>query len=126
MSECILDASAIIALIEREDGWQKVAEVSRRLISAVNVAEAGSVFTRKGYTLDHIRGSLASARVEVVDFDEQQALEAARLMPLTRARGLSLGDRACLALARVRQLPAVTADRAWTGLDVSIPITLIR
>ena len=62
------------------------------------------------------------------DFSDcaRQALSAAALLPQTRRLGLSLGDRACLALARTRGKPAVTADRAWAELDVDITVRLIR
>ena len=59
-------------------------------------------------------------------FDRELALGAAALLLPTVAWDLSLGDRACLALARVRDLPAVTADRAWAKLDLGIRIEVVR
>jgi PIN domain nuclease of toxin-antitoxin system len=62
----------------------------------------------------------------VVDFDAAQARVAADLRPLTRAQGLSLGNRPCLALAHVLGVPAMTADRAWSGLEIGVAIRTIR
>jgi ribonuclease VapC len=62
----------------------------------------------------------------IFPLDEAQAREAARLRPSTRAAGLSLGDRACLALAASLKLPVLTADRAWAGLQVGVVVELIR
>ena len=73
-----------------------------------------------------IREVVGSIGVEIVPFDEPRAYDTASLRSLTRAKGLSLGDRACLALARERGVPAVTADRAWAALDLGIEIELIR
>jgi PIN domain nuclease of toxin-antitoxin system len=64
--------------------------------------------------------------MEVVSFDREQAYEAGLLRPLTRGAGLSLGDRACLALARRLGLPAFTADRSLEGLGVGIEVQVIR
>lgn len=64
--------------------------------------------------------------VEVEPLTLADAVEIARLRPLTRSAGLSLGDRACVALARRLALPALTADRAWTGLDLGVELHQIR
>ena len=62
---------------------------------------------------------------EIVPFDPAQALDTGLLRPPTRTRGLSLGDRACLALARARGLPAYTAERSWATLNLGVDIHLI-
>ena len=64
--------------------------------------------------------------MEVLPFTGEDALEVARLRGLTRAHGLSFGDRACLALARRLGLPALTAERAWAELDLGIPVEVLR
>jgi ribonuclease VapC len=69
---------------------------------------------------------LLGAAVEVLPFTREDALEVARLRALTRAYGLSFGDRACLALARRLGLPALTAERAWAELDLGIPVEVLR
>ncbi len=62
----------------------------------------------------------------VLAFNDGQARVTADLLPRTRALGLSLGDRACLALAMERKLPVLTADRAWKSLRVGVEIRVIR
>lgn len=126
MDEHILDCSAVIAFTLREPGWQAVERTRRRLISSVNLAEAASVLTEKGFTIDQAIASLAILNLRVIDFDEQQAMEAGRLRPLTRAFGLSLGDRSCLALATLRGVPVLTTDRTWPEAAPHLSITVIR
>ena len=63
---------------------------------------------------------------KVIAFDVDQARLAGELIAVTSSRGLSLGDRACLALAKIRGATALTADRAWAGIDVGVPVELIR
>ena len=62
----------------------------------------------------------------LVAFDGEQAREAARLRVKTRSLGLSLADRATLALARLRGLPVLTTDRAWRSLRLPIKVEVIR
>lgn len=127
MAGVVLDASAIIALLRREPGFERVSAVAATAqVSTVNLAEVGSFLTMAGQSPPQVRVILASLRLDQVPFDTALALEVARLRPLTRHLGLSLGDRACLALAGLRRLPALTADRLWADLDLGIEIQLIR
>lgn len=96
------------------------------LASAVNVAEVGARLSDLGAGLADVRRAIAHMAVEIVPFDEEQALATASMRLSARHRGLSLGDRACLVLAARRGLPAVTADRAWAELDVDAEVRLIR
>ena len=127
MSEVVLDASAVLAVAFGEPGSEIVAGSSRGgLISAVNVSEAAAVLMGAGVSPATARTKLSGVQLITVAFDEEDALLAAELRPLTRAAGLSLGDRACLALAQRRNLPALTADRAWAELDIGVEVRLIR
>ena len=97
------------------------------VMSSVNAAET---FTR---ILEKDPGEAAKAQIlvlamtiRIISFDAQQALMCAELRKATRASGLSLGDRACLALAKSRRTMAVTADRAWGELELGVEIKLIR
>ncbi len=127
IAEVVLDASAVIALFEREKGFEKVAAVlTRASMSAVNLAEAGSHLTNSGHTATESRTMLSGLNLQIVPFDQDQAIEVARLRPLTRSLGLSLSDRACLALARLLRLPAMTADRVWGKLHIGVQVTVIR
>jgi PIN domain nuclease of toxin-antitoxin system len=127
MTEHVLDASAMLALLRREKGYEKVASVVRTSkASTVNLAEVGSYLMNAGDTLANTTAQLDSLGVEVIPFDEKQAIEVARLRPLTRSLSLSLSDRACLALARQLRLPAMTTDRAWTRLQIGVQVIAIR
>jgi PIN domain nuclease of toxin-antitoxin system len=95
-------------------------------ISTVNLSEVQAKLVERGTAAEIAWTSLIDLDLDVVDFDVSQAKVAGDLRPLTRVQGLSLGDRACLALARALGLPAMTADRAWAGLEVGIEIRTIR
>ena len=123
----VLDSSAVLAVLWAEPGASKVmAHLERARISAVNAAEVVSRLVERGASDAAAEAALPDLMVEVIPFDAAQALAAGLLRRATRAAGLSLGDRACLALARSENLAAVTADRAWAGLDLGVAVELIR
>lgn len=95
-------------------------------ISAVNLSEAVAKLVDKGYLKEAIAENLAALKLDVRPFDHLQAEHAGLLRGATRQAGLSLGDRACLALAGEMRRPAATTDKAWAKLDIGIPIELIR
>ncbi len=95
-------------------------------MSAVNWAEVASHLVARGLPADQVASLLGELAIDVTAFDEEQALAAAQLVPLTAAHGLSLGDRACLALAMQRGVPVLTADKAWSRLTLDAEIILIR
>lgn len=122
-----LDASALLAFLYREKGEERVAAVAdEACISAVNLSEVLGRFARDGHDPVAVLGRIESTALDIVPFGTQQATLAAALVPATAKHGLSLGDRACLALAASRGIPALTADRAWAALDIGIAIRLIR
>ena len=124
MTDCILDASAVLALLYAEPGAEVVqAALPGALLSAVNAAEVIAKLNERGVPADKAAATVDWLGLEVVSFDLEQARLAGELRPITRAAGLSLGDRACLALARLRGLPAMTADIVWAripGFDVIV------
>lgn len=127
MAEVVLDASALLAFVGGERGGELVAHViGDAMISTVNLAEAVTKLVDRGASLELARHALAIADYEVVDFDRAQAEATGAFVAQTRPRGLSLGDRACLALAVRAGLPALTGDRAWRTLDIGVEIRLIR
>jgi ribonuclease VapC len=127
MPKVVLDASALLAFVNGEPGAEKVASVlGEAMISAVNFAEAVTKLALKSTSLRRTLAELTDAELEVVDFDRMLAEAAGVLAVFTRARGLSLGDRACLALARREEATALTADHAWSGVDLGIDIQFIR
>jgi PIN domain nuclease of toxin-antitoxin system len=117
LSETVLDSSAILAVLFDEPGAAMVlGALPGALLSSVNAAEVLTRLTDRGMVPSAALEAVEALGLEVVDFDLGQALLTASLRPETRALGLSLGDRACLALARSRGWPAMTADRAWARL----------
>ncbi len=128
MAEWVLDASAILAFLRKEPGRETVAPLlSEATISANNLAEVSSRLLDHGLRADEVQALIERLSLPVHSVDEAMAFEIGALRPLTRARGLSLGDRSCLALALKLGLPAVTADRAWAELTITgLDIRLIR
>jgi PIN domain nuclease of toxin-antitoxin system len=127
MREYVLDASALLALLNAEQGSEIVQGLlPRAIISTVNLSEVVSRLSLASIPEGQIREILAYLGLEIVDFDEVQALHAGLLSVFTRPLGLSLGDRACLALAKTNSAIAVSADRAWKDLEIGINIQMIR
>src|SRR5437588_708593 len=110
--EYVLDASALIALLMGEPGHDKVREVlDRAIISAVNLAEVVAKMIQKGAEREVTGRLLRELSLTVVDWTEALAYASAEFAPLAWKNGISLGDRACLTLARQLHATAVTADR---------------
>lgn len=128
MSQFVLDASAVLALLSREKGWEQVEHAAAigAAISAVNVAEVVSKLSDSNMSKTTISQALDLLHLEIVDFNSSLAHYTGMLRPHTKHLGLSLGDRACLALAGTRNLPALTTDRAWEKLQLDITVQLIR
>jgi ribonuclease VapC len=127
MSKVLLDSSAFLAFANREPGGDRVQSVLRSsLISAVNAAEVVGKLKGQGFTLDEAEKCLVQFVKEVIPFDTRHAVLAADLLADTRPLGLSLGDRACLAVAKGLGLPVLTADQAWGQLDVGVRVEVIR
>jgi ribonuclease VapC len=128
----VLDASALLALFREEEGGERVARQIPRgaAISALNWAEVLARLIDLGGDAAAITAkalpATASGAVEVVPFDDEGARQTARLRSKTRTLGLSLADRAALALAQARGVPVLTADRAWRSLRLPIKIEIIR
>lgn len=116
----VYDASAVLALLLQERGSERVQaliEEGGGVIGSVNYAEVmGKLFDR-GVSLDDARAAWDGVPLAVEPLSEATALAAAWLQPRTRALGLSLGDRCCLALGRSLGAPIVTADRSWQSLE---------
>jgi len=123
MTSHVIDASAAIAyLLDESGGAAVLPHLPSGLISAVNLTEVVTRLIRSGH--DPLRAHYLGCRV--VDHDADLADRTGRLWPLTAHLGLSLGDRACLALADREGLPVLTADRAWAGLAIGVDVRLIR
>jgi PIN domain nuclease of toxin-antitoxin system len=122
----VLDSSALLALVKGEKGSEVFASsLAGSLLTAVNYSECLAVLARS-LGLSAAQEVVAALKCEIVVFDEKLAEGAAALEASTRHAGLSLGDRACLALAARERLPAFTADRAWSQVKVGVDIRIIR
>ena len=127
MSKYVLDASALLALLNAEEGAESVQQfLPDAVISTVNFAEVVSRLSAVGMPENEISEVLSILALVLVPFDEEQAFQAGFLYPQTKALGLSLGDRACLALARTLGLPSITADQVWSKLEIGTSVKLIR
>lgn len=122
----VLDASAVLTLLFGEPGAESVADAiaAGAALSTVNLAEVGTVFVRNG--VDRRALEAMQEQVVVEPLSAADAVAIAALYPQVASRGLSLGDRACLALARRLELPALTADRAWADLGLDIEVLQVR
>ena len=126
VNSCILDSSAVLALMNGEAGADAVmAALPGACLSSVNFAEVVSRLCERGMPAAEARLSIEALELEIIPFEVDQATRAGGLRTETRALGLSLGDRACLAVARGLDLPVLTADRAWGQLS-GFNITIIR
>ena len=127
MTDAVLDSSAVLAVIRGERGAD-VAQpyLATGVMSAVNYGEIISRLIDFGRSAGDAVEDAQQLEVQVYPLDAAGAAAAATLREQTRSRGLSLGDRACLALARSLALPVLTADRAWAELDLGVEVVLIR
>ena len=126
MSEVfVLDASALLCLLKGERGSERViTSLPRAWVSAVNLSEVYAKLADAGGTETQIARAIESLHLRVEPFDDVQAGAAGMLRPMTKSAGLSLGDRACLALARHRGAIALTTDRVWTELAEPLGVTI--
>ncbi len=123
----VIDASAQLALVHAEPGADIVeALIPGALMSAVNWAEVVQKAVERDIDVDALRNNVRDLGLDIVPFTPADAELAATLWSETQNRGISLADRACLALAVTEQATAVTADRAWRTLPIDIAVELIR
>jgi PIN domain nuclease of toxin-antitoxin system len=130
---CVLDASALLAYLNDEEGAQLVEDALIRgsAISAVNMAEVLSKLTDLGKEPDEVSGELQrrgflGGTLAVFPLTAEDAIAIANLHRKTKVHGLSLGDRACLGLALRLRVRALTADRAWSRLKIAVKVEVIR
>jgi PIN domain nuclease of toxin-antitoxin system len=127
VSSFVLDASAVLALLNEEPGKDRVEQAMGDCsISAVNYCEVIGKLIDAGVPNDDARDTLDLLDMEIVDFDEELGFQAASIMPATRRFGLSLGDRCCLALGSARKATILTGDRSWARLKIGVKVEVIR
>ena len=123
----MLDASAALAVLNNEEGASEVWPfLPGALISAVNAAEVAVKLVDGGTEVARTNEFIQRLGLRVIPFDERDVMATVRLRQGSRAAGLSLGDRACLALAERHGVPAVTADREWRRVELDVEIRFIR
>ncbi|MCB1713629.1 MAG: type II toxin-antitoxin system VapC family toxin [Candidatus Competibacteraceae bacterium] len=123
----VLDSSAVLAWLLEEPGHKRVdAVLEKSLISTVNWSEVLQKVHPYQPDLAAFTARFSAIGLHIIPFSIDQAEQAATLYPQTKAAGLSLGDRACLALALTSQSMVLTADRAWRRIDVGVSIGLIQ
>ncbi|NBV06300.1 MAG: PIN domain-containing protein [Proteobacteria bacterium] len=130
-NKIVIDTSAVIALINREEGFEVVEKhIGNAIISSVNFSEVITVANRELFETEEERVEglklIRNTFSHIIEFDAEQAIIAASFDPLTKKYGLSLGDRACLALAQQQKLPVLTADKVWKELELGVEVQLIR
>lgn len=129
MSTIVLDASALLTMLLGEKGASHVAErLDGALISTVNYCEVVAHYARLDAAADDIRAMLSTLPMDLVPVDENVAFEAGMMRRAGEAIGLSLGDRICLALAKTRACPVLTADKAWKTVagELGVKVELLR
>lgn len=128
MASYVLDASALLVLLKGEPGGDKVIVALKEgaAISAINFSEVIAKLNESNMPEEAIHEALDFLELDIIGFDTQIAYQSGMLRLVTKRAGLSLGDRACLALAQQLDLPAITADRVWEGLVPGIVVQLIR
>ena len=123
----ILDTSALIALIHREPGWEIVqAVLGHSATCAIHLTEAITKLTRKGGEPRLVERYLRALAIRILPWDEELAWESRDLAPFARTHGLSLADRACLAMARHLDAVAMTSDPEWEKLNPDVRVVLFR
>jgi ribonuclease VapC len=127
VSKAVLDASAVLAVLNSEPGAEKLLPLlGDGVVSTVNLAEVQSKLVAAGVAPEDAWQAAISPVQEIAEFTAEHAKIAGSLTAVTRGLGLSLGDRACLALAIARKAPVYTADRTWKSLRLGIAIHVIR
>lgn len=123
----VLDASALLAMLHAEAGGEAVQGfVQTAVMSSVNWSEVAQKSLERQIEVNGLRLDLEALGLKILPFSVNQAERAAFFRAPTRHLGLSLGDRACLALAAELRLPAITTDRTWGDLALEVEIRVTR
>ena len=122
-NQIVLDTSAILAILAMEEGYEVVAEnLENSVVSSVNLSEVITVLVRRGLKHEDIAQSLKDTFPQIEEFNAEQAVISASFIEPE----LSFGDRACLALAKSKNLSMLTVNKMWKGLDFGNEVQLVR
>lgn len=127
MTSVVLDASALLAVMNSEPGADIVrASLVGALMSAVNYSEVMKKTIERNVAVDSLHALVKTASIDIIPFDTLLAEASAELYPLTKAHGMSFADRACLALGIHRKLIVLTAEKKMRIRNLPITVKLIR
>jgi ribonuclease VapC len=129
LSGVVLDASAVVAVLIRERGWEVVQSVilDSKMV-ANNLGEVAQRLLKKGWSRFQIEDAIGALQIEIIPVDGPLALDAAEIREIARAKGLSQADCICLALARRMGTAAMTADQKWLEIAdaVGVKVQVVR
>lgn len=128
LNKLVLDSSAILAVVNAEPGHEKLTDdlLAGAVASTVNLAEVQAKLVSRGWPADLAWQDTNGLIEKAVPFEPEHARLAGDLWARTKHLGLSLGDRACLALALALNAPVYTTDKSWKNLKLNVPIHVIR
>jgi PIN domain nuclease of toxin-antitoxin system len=128
VNKAVLDSSAILAVVNAEPGHQKLTPelLAGAVASTVNLAEVQAKLVSRGWPSEVAWQDANSPIDEAITFEPEHARVAGDLFSRTKHLGLSLGDRACLALAIALDAPVYTTDKSWKNLKLNVPVHIIR
>ena len=127
-NKIIFDASAVIALLAKEKGFEVIKRhLKNAIISSINISEVYKYcIDKQNLTADECKNIMGISGIKIIDFDEKQALIAADIYPKNKEYGLSLGDRACIALAIEKKHPILTCDKIWEKINIDVKFIMVR
>lgn len=123
----MFDSSALLAITFNENGSARAEAVLKGgILSTVNASEVVARFVEVGAKESQARQWLLRFGLDIRPFDQELAIATGLLRATTKHFGLSLGDRACIALAQQLDRPVITADQRWSTLDLGVDVQQIR
>jgi len=127
-SKIVFDSSALIALFAKEKGFEVIKQhLKNAIISSVNIAEVYKYcIDVQNLTEDECNDIVNISGVKIIEFDQKQALTTAQIYPKTKKYGLSLGDRACIALAIEKECSVLTCDKIWEKVHIDVEFIMAR
>ena len=127
-SKIVFDSSALIMLFAKEKGYEIIKQhMKKAIISSVNIAEVYKYCIEvQNLSEEDCRNLIKLSGIKIIDFCEEQALITAKIIKRTKQYGLSLGDRACISLAILKNHPVLTCDKIWQKVDLDIEFIMAR
>ena len=128
VSKIVFDSSALIMLFAKEKGYEIIKQhMKNAIISSVNIAEVYKYCIEvQNLSEEDCRNLIKLSGIKIIEFCEEQALITAKIIKKTKQYGLSLGDRACIALAMLKNYPVLTCDKIWQKVDLDIEFIMAR